>query len=84
MEMSSFTNRKRDRFKRLAASRTNEVMKRLRVLGNCANQNAYDYTPADVKKIFDAIEDEVRVTKAKFAGTKHREFTLDEPDNVPF
>ena len=35
---------KRTRFERLAVYRTNEVLKRLKVLGNCGNRSAYEYT----------------------------------------
>lgn len=67
---------KRERFKRLAAQRTNSVLQRLKVLGNCANRNAYDYTEAEVNKIFSEIERAVRETKPKFHFSKKREFKL--------
>lgn len=57
---------KRDRFKRLAVYRTNEVLKRLKVLGNCANRSAYEYTEDEVNKIFSEIERRIKETKAKF------------------
>lgn len=67
---------KRDAFTRLAERRTNAVLERIRVLGNCANPYAYEYTDDDVRKIFGAIEKELRATRVKFqAGTK-REFKL--------
>ena len=67
---------KRDRFKRLAAQRTNLVLNRLKVLGNCANRSAYDYTEEEINKIFSEIERRVRETKAKFHFTKSKEFKL--------
>ena len=47
---------KKERFKRLAAYRTNEILKRLRILGNCSNRSAYEYTEEDINKIFSEIE----------------------------
>jgi len=67
---------KADTFKRLASQRTNAVLEKLRILGNCANTNLYEYTDDDVRKIFRVIETEVRRTKAKFSGTKKERFEL--------
>ena len=67
---------KRERFKRLAVYRTNEILKRLRVLGNCANRSAYDYTEDEVNKIFSEIERRMKETKAKFYFPKSRHFQL--------
>ena len=47
---------KRNRFKKLAVYRTNEVLKRLKVLSNCANRSAYEYSEEEVNKIFSEIE----------------------------
>jgi hypothetical protein len=63
----------REKFKRLATLRTNEVLKRLKILGNCANRYAYDYTEEDVEKIFMAIEKKVREVKSMFYFPKGKE-----------
>ncbi len=67
---------KRERFKRLATYRTNETLKRLKVLGNCANRSAYDYTEEEVNKIFSEIERKTKEVKAKFHFPKNKEFKL--------
>lgn len=67
---------KRDRFKRLAQQRTNIVLKRLKVLGNCANRSAYEYTEEEINKIFAAIDRQVKDVKAKFHYSKTKEFKL--------
>lgn len=68
---------KRERFKKLAVYRTNEVLKRLKILGNCANRSAYDYTEEEVNKIFSEIERKVREIKAKFYFPyKNKKFKL--------
>lgn len=64
---------KRERFKRLATSRTNEVLKRLKVLGNCANRSAYEYGEEEVNRIFNEIERRVREVKARFHFAKKQE-----------
>lgn len=67
----------RDRFKRLAAARTNSILQRLKVLGNCSNRNIYDYTEDDINKIFSEIERKVKEIKAKFHYPKQKgEFKL--------
>ena len=69
-------NNKQDRFKRLATYRTNEVLRKLKVLGNCSNRSAYEYTEEEINKIFSEIEKTVRSTKAKFQFTRRTEFKL--------
>ena len=69
-------NNKQDRFKRLATYRTNEVLRKLKVLGNCSNRSAYEYTEEEINKIFSEIEKAVRSTKAKFQFTRRTEFKL--------
>lgn len=66
----------RDRFKRLATQRTNSVLQRLKVLGNCSNRSVYEYDEEDVAKIFSEIDRRVRETKAKFHYPKRRAFKL--------
>lgn len=70
------SNNKRERFKRLAEYRTNEVLKRLRVLGNCSNRSAYEYTEEDINKIFSEIERKTKEIKARFHFPKEKEFKL--------
>jgi len=67
----------RDRFKRLATARTNIVLKRLKVLGNCSNRSIYEYTEDDIDKIFSEIERKVKEMKGKFHYPKQKgEFKL--------
>jgi hypothetical protein len=66
----------RDRFRRLATTRVNEILKRLKILGNCANRRNYEYDIKDVYKIFDEIEKKVQQTKSKFLDAKEQEFKI--------
>lgn len=63
----------RERFKRLASQRTNLVLQRLKVLGNCSNRQIYEYEERDIEKIFSEIERMVRETKTKFHFAKKRD-----------
>ena len=45
-------------------------------LGNCSNKNNYSYTNEDIKKIFNAIEQEVKNTKSKFNFGRNDKFEL--------
>ena len=67
---------KREAFLRLAQKRTENVLNRIRILSNCANPYAYDYTDEDVRKIFEAIESEIDVAKSRFERYRRREFSL--------
>ena len=57
---------KSDRFVRIAEARTNKIINMIQLLGNCSNKGTYDYTKEYVRKIFGAIEDELRLAKSKF------------------
>ncbi len=71
-------DKRRENFKRLAVSRTNEVLRRLKILGNCANRSHYDYTQEEIGRIFSEIDKRVRETKAKFTFPErsNKEFKL--------
>ena len=71
---------KREKFVRLAETRTNKIINMLQLLGNCSNTSAYDYSQQDVDKIFTAIENEVREAKKRYNKTESKKssrFTLD-------
>ncbi|MFJ7637901.1 MULTISPECIES: hypothetical protein [unclassified Peribacillus] len=57
---------KRDRFVRVAETRTNKIITLMNLLGNCSNKNNYEYTDKDVEKIFLTLENELVLLKEKF------------------
>lgn len=69
---------KRDRFLKVAESRTNKIISMIRLLGNCANTNNYSYTDKEVRQIFDAIDNEVKSAKSKFIKNNNKKFKLGE------
>lgn len=66
---------KRERFVRLAETRTNKIISMVQLLGNCSNTSAYEYSDADVEQIFSAIEASVREAKKKFTKTETTKVT---------
>ena len=71
--MAENTAKKRDAFLRLAEKRTNAVIDKIRILSNCANPYAYEYSDQDVRKIFEAIEEELKVARTRFMQGKRRD-----------
>ncbi len=64
------------RFNRIAESRTNAVLEKLRLLGNCASRQNYNYTEKDVEQIFSAINRQLKEVKTRFNLGKHHDFRL--------
>lgn len=69
---------KRDRFVKIAENRTNKIIDMIKLLGNCSNKNNYSYNEEDVRQIFSAIDQELKITKAKFqeSQSNKKEFKL--------
>ena len=62
---------KHERFKRLAKIRTQKVLEKLRILGHCSNSSVYEYDEKEVRAIFSAIDNELRIVKMKFKPSKN-------------
>lgn len=71
-------NEKRERFVRVAESRTNKIIEMIRLLGNCSNKSNYEYDEKDISRIFDVIKRELNDSQAKFkiSFKKNRDFRL--------
>jgi len=66
-----------ERFQRVATKRTNDILNKIRILGNCANKSGYSYTPEEINKIFNTIERAVKEARGKFHfSKKSNEFKL--------
>lgn len=74
--MASISENRRERFKRLATTRTNAVLQKLKVLGNCANRQAYEYNEEEIEKIFSTIDKYLKSLKSKFHFPKEEKFKL--------
>ena len=60
---------KRDKFVRMAEARTIKIISMIRLLGNCSNRMAYEYTEKDVGKIFTAIDAALSDAKRRFKSS---------------
>lgn len=60
---------KREKFVRMAEARTIKIISMVRLLGNCSNRLAYEYTDKDVNKIFNAIESAVADAKKRYKSS---------------
>ena len=71
---------KRERFLSVAEKRTVKVLRALRLLGNCGNRAAYQYTEAEVQKVFSAIQREIDRSRDRFGRPSEVDFSLGEDD----
>ena len=68
---------KEERFKKIAARRTQFILDARRKLGNCSNKGSYTYSNDDVSKIFNTIDSELKRIRALFSEkTKSNKFSL--------
>ncbi|MCG7870500.1 MAG: hypothetical protein JAZ11_00170 [Candidatus Thiodiazotropha lotti] len=70
----------RDKFIRLANKRVNSAIKSLVLIGNLSNRTNYDYTDADVEKIFTALNKELKACRERFINSsskRDKEFSLE-------
>ena len=63
----------RERFVRIAESRTQKIIDMLDLLGNCSNPYNYEYSKKDLDKMFGAIENAVKNCKSRFSGSSEKE-----------
>lgn len=61
------TETKSETFLRLAKSRTEKVLKSLKILSNCSNKANYEYSQEQISKIFDSIYKSVEIALNKFS-----------------
>lgn len=70
---------RRQKFVKLAESRTRNAIKAIRVIAKLGNKNAYQYDETDVQKIVRALNKEVEALRARMtqsAGKETIEFEL--------
>lgn len=71
---------KRKKFVDLAEARVNRAIKDIRLIGNLANKNSYEYSEDDARKIIRALHKELDAAKSRFfgeSGGKDNEFKLE-------
>jgi hypothetical protein len=70
---------RRRKFVELAEARVGKALKQLQLIGNLSNRSAYDYTEADIRKMFLALQRELDSAKSRFskgAATENTQFKL--------
>jgi hypothetical protein len=60
---------KRQKFVELAEARVNKTLKDLQLIGNLSNRSAYEFTDADVRKIFGVLQKALDSAKGRFMHT---------------
>ena len=63
---------KHDKFKRLAAQRVTNALKKIELIGNLASPG-YEYTQEEVNKIFSALQQTMDAAKSGFTKSKKEE-----------
>lgn len=64
---------KRERFERVAAKRTQEVLDRMELLSKCSDKNNYEYEHEDVAKMLSAIRKKVEALEAIFSDKRTKD-----------
>jgi hypothetical protein len=71
--MTNIIESKHDKFRRLASNRGNRVLHLLELIGNLSNQANYEYTQEEARKLFNAIERQLKTAKQQFFSKEARE-----------
>lgn len=58
---------KRQKFVELAEARVNKALKDIQLIGNLSNRSAYEFSEADIRKIFGALQKGLEGSKARFS-----------------
>ena len=67
---------KHSKFKELAEKRVNRAIDDIRLIGNLANRNNYDFDQEDAVKICSVLDAEIKTLKLKFSSDKKNKFKL--------
>ena len=65
---------KEERFKRVAEKRIQRVLDSMRSLTQCSNKRMYKWNDEQLRKIWDAIDRELKTCKANFEKSEPEEF----------
>lgn len=68
-----------DKFVRLAETRTQKALDAIRLIGNLSNRSTYKFSDAEVRQIFKALDEELKIARERFnqaPGSRASGFTL--------
>ena len=60
---------KRKKFVELAERRVTRLLREIRLVGNLSNRRNYSFNDEDVRKIFSAVETELKATRKRFESS---------------
>lgn len=60
------SKQKKERFKRVASRRVENILNDIQSLSKCSNKNNYEYTEVDINKMLKAIKEEIRLMETLF------------------
>lgn len=63
-------NPKRQKFRKLAESRTNKALDAISRIGNISNRSIYEWEDEEVRKIVKALKDAVTEVETRFSAPK--------------
>lgn len=63
---------KRERFIELGEARVRKASQMLRLIGNLSNTSNYEYSQEDAQKILSALDNEMKLLRAKFQAALSR------------
>ena len=79
MDVMTEQGEKRAKFVRLAENRTQAALGAIRKIGNLSNQRSYEWSPSDVNKIANVLQEAIADMERKFDpknNDKFPKFTL--------
>ena len=65
---------KEHRFKRIAEKRVQRVLDSIRSLSQCSNKRMYQWNDEQLKKIWNAIDKEMKLCRESFQDSKPEQF----------
>ena len=70
---------KREKFARLGTGRVNKAIKEIQLIGNLSNCTYYEYSNADIEKIFGDRGEQLRISREKFNTAEKKIESADLP-----
>ena len=62
-KVNKMASKRRERFEKVASNRVQKVIDYLKLIGNCANKNNYEYTEKDIELMFKEINRTLKETR---------------------
>ena len=63
---------RKEKFKRIASRRVQELLDKIRLLKNCSSRSSYAYTDEQVSKVFATINSELKSAREAFNRNKRK------------